>query len=432
MATMQPAGTVPAFDLRISIEDTEPLIWRRLKVPVMLTVAEFHLAVQAAFGWENRHLYAVRSVDGNGTPRVIIGPDEQSEDLDAEPASGVVLSDLLHADKPSTALDYEYDLGDGWTHQVELIGPAELPAGEVVCVDGANRGPVEDSGGPHGYGRLVEILGDRAHPEYQDASYWTFMTTGEYNPAAFDATDFDLGAANRKLRLLSLQWWPRPLTDEERDAVIRPVRWLLEKAAGGLELTKDGYLKPATVQSALDELGWRDGVLGKGNREANAIQVRELREHLLAWKLLRKFKGSLVLTPRGKRGLERPGDLWDYVVESIARSEHDAVRLVTRLYTEWHLSGIAPPSTHRFEVIRDAVEAAGFVTRSGQRIPDDWVTDINRVVMWNLKCLHLMAPKVRYRDRALLTDGGVKFLLEVREVDAVFSRSRSQEARPVI
>ncbi len=56
MATMQPAGTVPAFDLRISIEDTEPLIWRRLKVPVTLTVAEFHLVIQAAFGWENRHL----------------------------------------------------------------------------------------------------------------------------------------------------------------------------------------------------------------------------------------------------------------------------------------------------------------------------------------------------------------------------------------
>jgi hypothetical protein len=228
--------------------------------------------------------------------------------------------------------------------------------------------------------------------------------------------------------MLSLQWWPQPRTDEERDAVIRPVRWLLEQATGdGLELTNDGYLKPATVQRALDELGWRDSVPGKGNREANALPVRELREHLLAWKLLRKFKGRLVLTPRGKRGLERPGDLWDYVVEAVALPKHDAVRLVTRLYTEWHLGGIAPPSfTDRTEVIRDAMEAAGFVTRSGHCIPDDWVNDINRVVMWNLKCLHLMAPKERYRDRALLTDGGVKFLLEVREAERVFSRPDPQ------
>ncbi len=34
------------------------------------------------------------------------------------------------------------------------------------------------------------------------------------------------------------------------------------------------------------------------------------------------------------------------------------------------------------------------------------------------------APKERYRDRALLTDGGVKFLLEVREAERLFSGTR--------
>jgi hypothetical protein len=178
------------------------------------------------------------------------------------------------------------------------------------------------------------------------------------------------------------------------------------------------------VQRALDELGWRDSVMGKGNREANALPVRELREHLLAWKLLRKFKGRLVLTPRGKRGLERPGDLWDYMVEAVARPEHDAVRLVTRLLAEWHLSGMAPPWNRWTEAIRDALVSAGFVTRSGHPIPDDWVTDIYRTVTWKLGCLQLMEPKEGYFDRAVLTDGGAKFLLEVLEVERVFSGSR--------
>ncbi|UEL29518.1 hypothetical protein [Pseudarthrobacter sp. L1SW] len=48
------AGAVPAFALRISIEDSEPETWRHLSVPAALTVEEFHLAVQAAFGWEDR------------------------------------------------------------------------------------------------------------------------------------------------------------------------------------------------------------------------------------------------------------------------------------------------------------------------------------------------------------------------------------------
>ena len=424
MASMQSAGTVPSFDLRISIEDTEPLIWRRLKVPVSLTVAEFHLAIQAAFGWENRHLYGVRCEDPAGKARVIIGPGDGMEDLDAEPASGVVLSDLLDAEAPTSALEYDYDFGDDWTHQVQLLGSAELPAGELVCVDGANRGPVEDSGGPHGYRRLVEILGDRTHPEHQDAAHWTYTVTGEFR-SSFDPTTFDLAAANRKLRLLSLQWWPQPVTEYERDAVLRPVRWLLEHATGdGIELTKDGYLKPAMVRRALEELGWSDAVMGKGNREANVLPVRELREHLLAWKLLRKLKGRLVLTPRGRRCRERPADLWDYMLDAVGRPEHEAVRLVTRLYAEWHVSGIAPPWNRRTEAIKGALESAGFVTRSGHPIPDDWVTDINRTVIWKLGCLHLMEPKKGYFDQVMLTDGGAKFLLEVRDVEREFSGAK--------
>ncbi len=412
---MQPSGPVPAYDLRITIEDTEPLIWRRLQVPAALTVPEFHLAVQAVFGWENRHLYAIRGTDSAGKLRTIIGPDDVTEDLDAEPASGVVLSELLDARRPGTAFEYEYDFGDSWTHRVELLGPAELEGGELVCVDGANRGPLEDSGGPHGYARLLQIVVDPQHPEHQDAKFWVYRMTGGFG-TNFDAAAFDRPAANRKLRLLGLQWWPQPLTDEERDAVLRPVRWLLENASpDGLELTKDGYLKPATVQRAMDELGWSDPIMGKGNREANAVPVRELRELLMEWKLLRKFKGKLLLTPRGKRGLERPSDLWDYLVDAVGRQEHDAVRLVTGLYAEWHLNAIAPPSGQRPDVIMYELEAAGFATRSGHPIPREWVNDINYKVRWTFKCLDLLAPKEERWRRSLLTDGGVKFLLAVRD-----------------
>ncbi|MDP9984621.1 hypothetical protein J2W14_004048 [Pseudarthrobacter oxydans] len=100
-----------------------------------------------------------------------------------------------------------------------------------------------------------------------------------------------------------------------------------------MDLTKDGYLKPAMVQRATDELGWSDPIMGKGNREINARPVLVLRQHLMDWKLLRRSGGKLVLTPQG---LQRPGDLRDYMVEEIARPKHDAVKLTTRLYAEWH------------------------------------------------------------------------------------------------
>jgi len=164
--------------------------------------------------------------------------------------------------------------------------------------------------------------------------------------------------------------------------------------------------------------------MGKANREVNVWPVMELRQHLIDWKLLRNLKGRLVLTPRGRRALERPDDLWDYAVDAIARPKHDAVYLVTRLYSHWHLSGIAPPWNRKVEVARAALEEGGFVTRSGEPILEEWAREINQVVRGALGCLHLLEPQDIGRRRTLLTDGGVKFFLEVQEVERLTSRNR--------
>jgi len=410
---MPTAGTVPGLDLRISIEDSEPLIWRRLHLPETLSIDRFHLAVQAAFGWENRHLYGVRGTDRAGRERRIVGVDDEAEDLQAEPASTVVLSELLNPQKPGTSFDYDYDFGDSWTHRVELVGAAELQPGEMLCVEGARRGAIEDSGGPHGYRQLLEAVQDPSHPDHREATSWAYDMTGLYGHR-FDPSAFDLHAANRKLRTLSLQWWPQPLGDPERDGVLRPVRWLLQEASGdGVELTKDGYLKPALVKRAMEELGWADATVGKGNRETNARQVAELRQHLMDWKLLSKRKDRLVLSPRGRRGLERPEELWDYVVDQIARPQHPGVYLVTLLRAHWHLTGIEPPYAFQAENIGEDLRMAGMVTRSGDPIPEEWAADINRTVRWTLECLHLTEPARDFMAPPLLTDGGVKFFLDV-------------------
>lgn len=197
--------------------------------------------------------------------------------------------------------------------------------------------------------------------------------------------------------------------------VLGPVLWFLHAASGdGLELTKDGYLKPAVVRQALEELGWDSRIVGKGNRESQTPPILELRQHMLDWKLLQKRKGRLLLAPRGRHYIGRPDELWDYMVETIALPEHPAVYLTTRLYLDWLISGIAPPLTERVDVIRSELEAAGMVTRSGHPIPAEWAVDINRTVRWNFKCLQLMGSKKNYFDRALVTDGGLKFALQAR------------------
>ena len=53
---------------------------------------------------------------------------------------------------------YLYDFGDGWTHDVELLGPGTDQPG---CVYGEGTCPPEDCGGPQGYAEIQAVLNER-------------------------------------------------------------------------------------------------------------------------------------------------------------------------------------------------------------------------------------------------------------------------------
>ena len=48
------------LQLKITLLDIRPAIWRRLLVPAKLKLPQFHTALQRAFGWTNSHLHAFR------------------------------------------------------------------------------------------------------------------------------------------------------------------------------------------------------------------------------------------------------------------------------------------------------------------------------------------------------------------------------------
>jgi hypothetical protein len=412
---MHSIDTVPGFDLRITIQGTEPEIWRRLQLPETVTVPEFHRVVQAAFGWENRHLYGIRCTDLRGEGRVIVGPDEAAEDIGAEPASGMVLFELLDPQKTGPAnFEYEYDFGDAWTHTVEVMGPAELPAGTLRGTDGANRGPVEDSGGPHGYRRVIEVLADPGRPEYKDTAGWYKLVTGE-DPETFTPTAFDASALSARLDELALQLWPEPPTDGEIDAVVHPVHWFLSQVpADGLPLTQDGYLKPAFVREAFEALGLDDRWPGKANREVQTRPVLQLREQLQAWKLLRKSKGRLLLSPAGRKMSDGGRPLWDYLANAVSNPPEEAAVIVNGLLVQWLLDGTTPRWDERARIIADTLTVQGFRTKAEARIPLDLGRDMYLRSRWTLECLQLTVPGARFTDLPVMTDGGRKFLLQVQ------------------
>ncbi|MHB1931328.1 MAG: plasmid pRiA4b ORF-3 family protein, partial [Acidimicrobiales bacterium] len=106
-----PALTV--HELRVTLLDVSPPVWRRLRVPSAVTLSALHAILQVALGWEDRHLHEWRVGE-----RTFGLPDEERWGEDLEDESAAVLGDVAPTD---TVLHYDYDFGDGWEHLVEVL-----------------------------------------------------------------------------------------------------------------------------------------------------------------------------------------------------------------------------------------------------------------------------------------------------------------------
>jgi hypothetical protein len=175
------------------LADVQPKVWRRLLIPGGVRLDKLHRILQAAMGWEDRHLHTffIGGVrfgepfdDGDGF-------DGEESEIDER---GVTLAEVL-GDHELFA--YEYDLGDGWLHEIAVHGVRMFPRGLkfAVCLDGANACPPEDVGGPDGYEHLLAVLADPAHEEFGELSDWC--------DGPIDPTAFDLAAVNARLQALS-------------------------------------------------------------------------------------------------------------------------------------------------------------------------------------------------------------------------------------
>ena len=49
--------------LKITLDDVEPTVLRRLEVPLSTRLDRLHLVIQAAMGWTDSHLYEIRAKD---------------------------------------------------------------------------------------------------------------------------------------------------------------------------------------------------------------------------------------------------------------------------------------------------------------------------------------------------------------------------------
>lgn len=180
------------YQFKITLAEIEPAIWRRIQVLPASTFWELHIAIQDAMGWLDYHLHEFHFRPKNKRKDVVIGiPDE---DFGGEKIlAGWDISIVSYIENIGQKMEYKYDFGDGWVHEVlfEGIVLKEKVNTYPRCIAGERACPPEDCGGVGGYFELLEILHSPNHPEYEDRVEWLKGHVKCYFP--FEADRFEPG-----------------------------------------------------------------------------------------------------------------------------------------------------------------------------------------------------------------------------------------------
>jgi len=166
--------------IRIELEDTDPLVWRELDLPMSTTLAALHDIIQVVMDWWDYHLYEFVIGDKiYGEPH----PDDEIYERKVYKARAIRLGTLL--DRDVRAFLYVYDFGDNWRHRitVESVRQGDADTEYPKFIAGARRAPPEDVGGITGFEEFLEAVSDPEHEDHERLLEWYGKT--------FDPEDID-------------------------------------------------------------------------------------------------------------------------------------------------------------------------------------------------------------------------------------------------
>jgi hypothetical protein len=186
------------YQLKVTLRDTRPPIWRRLLVPAGLTLEVLHDVLQLAMGWTDFHLHEFRVGQKRFGKH---DPEDQLMDLPTVSDESTAHLFMVLGKAGAKAV-YTYDFGDSWEHVI-VVEKVLLPEPRVaypICVGGKLRCPPEDCGGIPGYYDLLYAISDPNHKEHDDTLDWL--------GSDYDSEAFSVDEVNQKLAPLQ-RWWAK-------------------------------------------------------------------------------------------------------------------------------------------------------------------------------------------------------------------------------
>ncbi|MDC7290165.1 SEC-C metal-binding domain-containing protein [Blautia schinkii] len=166
-----------AYQMKITIKDSHPPIWRRFIVPAELSFSQLSVVLNEVMGWSGYHLF---SFEFHSLGLLLEEGEEFGDefeddwildDYDRDDASLIMLEAYLDEEKRFT---YTYDFGDDWRHSVvveKIIDDYEYNYPTVLKFKGDT--PYEDCGGIDRYYEMLQTLENPSDPEYELLKEWT-------------------------------------------------------------------------------------------------------------------------------------------------------------------------------------------------------------------------------------------------------------------
>jgi hypothetical protein len=131
------------YQIKVTLDDTHPPVWRRIQVPSNTTLLKLHDILQVVMGWDDYHLHMF-TIEGSiyGDPA-----DDEYGDFGTIDEANYKLNKVIYQE--GQRFSYEYDFGDSWDHTllVEKILPPQESVRYPICLKGKRACPPEDVGG---------------------------------------------------------------------------------------------------------------------------------------------------------------------------------------------------------------------------------------------------------------------------------------------
>lgn len=134
------------YQLKITIKNSHPPIWRRILVPSHITFFDLDDIIEAAFGWQHDHMFAF---DFRDVGEEFIGTPIRGE----EDTASACIDEWM---REGRSFLYTYDFGDDWVHTVKVEKVIEYDKRYPQVMKSKGPNMIEDCGGIWGFYDCME------------------------------------------------------------------------------------------------------------------------------------------------------------------------------------------------------------------------------------------------------------------------------------